>query len=82
MVTRWVVCVCVCVCVCARARVCTCVVSVGIHIHKCLKEPGEQSKDQEEKDEDMRCWDHRENCSLALTWWKVSPGPWAGPCFV
>ena len=78
MVTRWGVCV--CVCARARTRVCACVVSVGIHIHKCLKEPGEQSKDQEEKDEDMRCWDHRENCSLALTWWKVSPGPWAGPC--
>lgn len=62
-----------CVCVCVNAH--ACVANVGIHIHKCLNEPGERSKEQEKTDEDMRCWDRRENCSLALMWWKVSPGP-------
>ena len=76
MVTRWVVCVCVCVCVCVRARMC-CVCG---HTHSQMLKRARWAKNQEEKDEDMRCWDHRENCSLALTWWKVSPGPWAGPC--
>ena len=42
----------------------------------------DRSEEQEEKDENMRCWDCRENHSLALTWWKVSWGPWAGPAFV
>lgn len=64
-----------CVCVCTHV-LCLWVA----HIHKCLNRPGERSKRQEETDEYMRCWDRRENCSLALMWWKVSPGPWAGLC--